>query len=56
MSSDWLDEDTREWVVWREPDGVAIYEGEKDTAVRRRLLTRHEALTLAWMLIRAALP
>jgi hypothetical protein len=55
--------DIREWpdeavtlplVVWSEPEGVAIYEGEKEQARRRRLFTPDEAREMARLLIVAA--
>lgn len=50
----WTDEPTRSWVVWSEPEGVAVYEGEKEHATRRRLLTPGEARELARLLKDAA--
>jgi len=52
---DWYDRAAqRPLVVWAEPDGVALYDGEKTEASRRWLLTPHEADQLAELLRGAA--
>lgn len=50
----WSDESTREWEVWTESDGVVIYDGPKESASKRRLLTPSEARELARLLLNAA--
>jgi hypothetical protein len=45
---------TQPLVVWAEPDGVALYEGERERATVRRLLTPDEADQLAELLHEAA--
>jgi hypothetical protein len=52
--SEWTDISHLPWVVWVEPEGVVVYEGEKDTATRRRVLTPDEARGLADLLRDAA--
>jgi hypothetical protein len=52
---DWLDNAAqRPLVVWAEPEGVAIYDGEKHQASRRWLLDPAEADALAALLRGAA--
>jgi hypothetical protein len=50
----WTDISHFDWEVWSEPEGVAVYEGPKEQATRRRLLTDEEARELARLLIDAA--
>jgi hypothetical protein len=50
----WLDSGSKDWVVWSESEGVVVYEGEKEVATRRTLLTPGQAETLASLLNVAA--
>ena len=54
MPREWIDTSSTPLVVWTEPEGVAIYEGEKERATHRRLLTPEEARELGLLLLRAA--
>lgn len=52
--NEWLDTSSLPMVVWSEEGEVVIYEGEKDVARRRKILTPNEAESLAQILRVAA--
>lgn len=54
MGGEWVDSISRGWEVWSEEDGVAVYEGPKESATRRTLLDPEDADRLAEMLRTAA--
>jgi hypothetical protein len=53
-SPQWVDINSREWVVWHEGGEVIVYEGEREVATRRRVMTSSEARIMANLLLAAA--